>query len=258
MKNLCYSFFLLASFSFFSFNVVLAQQDTIPPVVTLLGPPTITVPCNEYYNEFGANAIDDTDGTIEVIREGDSVCTYETGLYAVIYSATDKNGNTASVSRLVIVQGDCSLDCGLIDDFLYAAEFNTQNDTTQTHLNTSVTIPVLENDCCSGLFVSITQTANFGTTAVIDGQSIEYTPNEGFIGVDTIHYQTTNWWWTGARNALVIIEVGTTSIQANPVYPSLQIYPNPAKEFLNIDIGTDLASKQGIELLLFNTVGQLQ
>ncbi|MFK7903891.1 MAG: T9SS type A sorting domain-containing protein, partial [Chitinophagales bacterium] len=39
---------------------------------------------------------------------------------------------------------------------------------------------------------------------------------------------------------------------------SLQIYPNPAKEFLNIDIGTDLASKQGIELLLFNTVGQLQ
>ncbi len=40
--------------------------------------------------------------------------------------------------------------------------------------------------------------------------------------------------------------------------PSLQLYPNPASSTFTIDLGTDLATKQNVELLLFNTLGQLQ
>lgn len=258
MKNLCNSFLLLVFSCLLSFNIVVAQEDTIPPVVTLLGFTNMGISCEETYVEFGANAVDDIDGTLEVKREGDSVCTYEAGTYFVLYSATDKSGNTSSVYRLVIVQGDCSLDCGLIDDPDYAWEFTAENDIAQTPLNTVVTIPVLENDCCAPLFVSITKNPSFGTVKILEGQSIEYTPNDGFMGMDTVHYKTTNWWWTGPKDAFVIIEVGTTSIQYQPDYPSLQVYPKPAKDFLFIDTGTDLTAKQDIKFLLFNTLGQLQ
>ncbi|WP_169315494.1 BspA family leucine-rich repeat surface protein [Catenovulum agarivorans] len=78
------------------------RPDTIPPVITLNGDSSITVYLNETYNELGANAIDDSDGIVEVVMSG-TVDTSVFGSYTITYSATDSAANYSSVTRSIIV-----------------------------------------------------------------------------------------------------------------------------------------------------------
>ncbi|MEZ4883302.1 MAG: DUF5011 domain-containing protein [Chitinophagales bacterium] len=86
-------------------------RDGTAPTVGLIGPVPVVVPCNGNYFEFGANAFDAVDGTLQVEVGGDCVCTTTAGSYIVTYTATDASGNTTTESRLVIVQGNCAEDC---------------------------------------------------------------------------------------------------------------------------------------------------
>ncbi len=79
---------------------VVLPPDTISPIITLNGDSNITLPVNDTYIELGASAVDERDGSIEVIIEG-SVDTSVEGSYAITYRATDKTGNEASVIRAV-------------------------------------------------------------------------------------------------------------------------------------------------------------
>jgi hypothetical protein len=79
-------------------------EDTIAPVVTLIGSSSINVECGTSYNEEGAIALDDCDGVLSVTVGGDTVDVSVTGTYVVTYSATDSSGNTGSVSRTVVVE----------------------------------------------------------------------------------------------------------------------------------------------------------
>lgn len=92
-------------------------RDGTAPTVNPIGPIPTVVPCGGNYNEFGANAFDAVDGSLEVTIGGDCVCPTEAGSYIVTYTATDASGNTTTESRLVIVQdnGNCTGPCATDD-----------------------------------------------------------------------------------------------------------------------------------------------
>lgn len=79
------------------------QTDTIPPVLTLNGDPNIELTIGEAYTETGATATDNVDGTINVTTTG-SVDTTTAGTYTVTYTARDAAGNTAMLTRSVVVK----------------------------------------------------------------------------------------------------------------------------------------------------------
>ena len=88
-----------------TFEVVAQQQDTTPPVITLNGDAVMTLECGvDSYTEPGATAVDDVDGEVGVVIGGDVVNTEVCGTYVVTYDATDSSGNSAQVTRTVIVQ----------------------------------------------------------------------------------------------------------------------------------------------------------
>ena len=81
---------------------VTKPPDTTPPVITLNGDSSIRVLVNENYNELGASATDDINGTVEVTISG-NVDTTTIDTYIITYTAIDSSGNTASVMRDVSV-----------------------------------------------------------------------------------------------------------------------------------------------------------
>lgn len=78
------------------------KDDITPPVVTLTGDASITIPLKGAYTEFGATATDDKDGTITPVVSGD-VNTNLTGTYTKTYTATDAAGNVGTATRTIIV-----------------------------------------------------------------------------------------------------------------------------------------------------------
>ncbi|MBQ3528573.1 MAG: transglutaminase domain-containing protein [Clostridia bacterium] len=80
------------------------SKDTLPPVI--YGVKNITVRSGgtvSYKN--GVYAIDGVWGDVEVNVDSSKVNLNEQGSYAVVYSATDKSGNTATVTAYVTVTG---------------------------------------------------------------------------------------------------------------------------------------------------------
>ena len=77
--------------------------DTTAPVITLTDGSIINLFVGENFNEPGATAVDDKDGIITVNISGDTVDTSATGIYTLIYTATDTSNNETSVTRTVNV-----------------------------------------------------------------------------------------------------------------------------------------------------------
>lgn len=74
--------------------------DTTAPVISLLGEKSLSLQVNSTYNDAGANANDDVDGTIAVEVTGVVNPAIE-GIYYLTYTATDAAGNTSEVERIV-------------------------------------------------------------------------------------------------------------------------------------------------------------
>lgn len=74
---------------------------TVYPVLTMAGDPFVSVVKGGTYTDAGATAKEGT-ATINVTTTG-SVNTSQPGLYVITYSATNKDGFAASVSRTVVV-----------------------------------------------------------------------------------------------------------------------------------------------------------
>ena len=81
--------------------------ETVPPVITLIGPSSIDLNAGEAYIEQGATASDNIDGDLtgSIVTSG-SVDTAIAGVYTIDYSVSDAAGNSASVSRTVNVIAD--------------------------------------------------------------------------------------------------------------------------------------------------------
>jgi hypothetical protein len=89
------------------FNLlVTVTPDVVPPVITLLGPATVTLPLGATYTESGATAWDDVDGDISSrVRIQSNVNTAVPGSYSVTYTVSDLAGNAAKpATRQVVVQ----------------------------------------------------------------------------------------------------------------------------------------------------------
>ena len=81
------------------------STDTTAPVITLHGSSTITLYKYYDYNEAGATAHDDRDGTVQVNIVG-SVNTSVPATYTIAYHASDIKGNKSVKYRTVIVKDE--------------------------------------------------------------------------------------------------------------------------------------------------------
>lgn len=85
-------------------RTVTVVADTIAPVLTLIGPATMTVKLRSTYVEQGATVYDAGDPNCQVVIGGQTVNTRVLGTYVVTYDATDASGNHAiQLTRTVTV-----------------------------------------------------------------------------------------------------------------------------------------------------------
>jgi dienelactone hydrolase len=83
---------------------VLIVDDNIPPVITLFGQSTVSISQWENYYDPGATATDDLDGDItRSLTTRNNVDRTTAGTYSVEYEVSDSSGNTAQLSRTVVV-----------------------------------------------------------------------------------------------------------------------------------------------------------
>jgi len=78
--------------------------DTVNPIVVLNGDSTINVNLGFAYTELGATVTDNSLENLTVVITG-SVDINEEGSYTVLYTATDSQGNSHQIGRLVTVLG---------------------------------------------------------------------------------------------------------------------------------------------------------
>ncbi len=84
---------------------VIHYKDLNPPEITLAGEDTITISAGQSYIDPGFSAVDDTDGDVtDQVTVTGKVDHYRAGTYSIEYSASDQFGNTAVVTRTVIVE----------------------------------------------------------------------------------------------------------------------------------------------------------
>ena len=79
--------------------------DTMPPVITVSGLNSVSVPVLDTYSDDGATCADGVDGSLTVMTESD-VDTAVPGTYTVTYSCIDSDDNKVIATRTVIVTGD--------------------------------------------------------------------------------------------------------------------------------------------------------
>ena len=80
-------------------------QDTLAPVVTLIGAAVVQTPAARSFSDLGATATDLRDGVVRVtsVMDVDVYPRSTPANYSVYYTATDAAGNTAMATRTVTV-----------------------------------------------------------------------------------------------------------------------------------------------------------
>ncbi len=109
-------------------------KDKVPPVITLKGNRTLYVIENNEYDDPGYTATDDADGNISSsVKVTGTVNTAVRGTYNITYSVTDTAGNSATVTRQVIV---CSKDDAAFNKICLTFDDGPSSDVTVQILNT--------------------------------------------------------------------------------------------------------------------------
>ncbi len=96
---------VIATLLLISLTIITAcGGDTTSPVIALNGNAIIELNLGDNYEELGATAVDNVDGSVDVVIGGDTVDVDTLGTYTVTYDATDTAGNEATtVTRTVNV-----------------------------------------------------------------------------------------------------------------------------------------------------------
>ena len=94
-----------------SVGYIYVTEDSIAPVITLLGDATVSIEVGDTYIDAGATAKDNYDGDITSnIVTVSNVDTAIVGSYTVTYDVSDANGNAAdTVTRIVTVEDALSM-----------------------------------------------------------------------------------------------------------------------------------------------------
>ncbi|WP_371188588.1 immunoglobulin-like domain-containing protein [Thalassotalea maritima] len=103
-------------------NRKVTVKDETAPIITLNGAMNIELPLNSAYIEEGATALDDLDGTVEVVIEGE-VNTSQIGEYLIKYEATDNAGNKSSITRTVRIFDNTPPQITVQGDLVISIEF---------------------------------------------------------------------------------------------------------------------------------------
>lgn len=87
--------------------------DTVAPVITLNDQATITLTVGQSWNDPGATAVDNVDGSVAVSVSG-AVNTTVAGTYTIVYTAVDRAGNSAIPVNRTIIVGSGPVPTGLV------------------------------------------------------------------------------------------------------------------------------------------------
>ncbi|MDX2001013.1 MAG: T9SS type A sorting domain-containing protein [Chitinophagales bacterium] len=131
------------------------------------------------------------------------------------------------------------------------------NDQTFTTANIAKNVAVLANDTSCGTTISaltIIEDALHGTTLVTDSNTVLYTPDTGFIGIDSFTYRITD--GTVADTAVVRMSVFTTTgINELDTY-QVTLFPNPVAADLTVQLNKQMHFVATLVNLLGETVNQ--
>ena len=149
------------------------EPDITPPVITLLGSPTVNVVVNTSYVDAGATALDDVDGNVtDDIVTVNPVNIAAPATYIVTYNVDDAAGNSAiEVTRSVTVEPvDNTVDAFTLIDQTNAqvGSVRTSNQITVSGINVSVTASITGDGTFSVNGGAYTATP----TAVVNGDTI--------------------------------------------------------------------------------------
>lgn len=157
-------------------------------------------------SEPTAGVINQTDNTVSGSH------TYaENGTYTINVTVEDDDGDS----------GNASMQITIVDNPVIARE-----DSVTTNVGEAVTINVLENDeGGEGTVrtVEITAEPENGTAVVNEDNTITYTPNDGFSGMDTFSYTVADEIGTRA-SAAVTVTVGEVVVDTNSIYLPLIVH----------------------------------
>jgi hypothetical protein len=112
------------------------KGDILAPTVTLNGFSSQIVSLQGNYNELGATAVDDQDGTITTVISG-NINKDLAGIYLLTYTATDAAGNSGTATRTVTVRNDAWALAGM---YSVTENYNGSSNMFQQTITASSTI----------------------------------------------------------------------------------------------------------------------
>lgn len=218
-----------------------ASIDDVPPTMELLGDSVMWIGINTSFNDPGATAFDCFDGDLtSSIVVPNAVDTATLGTYTVMYTVCDAAGNCDTVTRIVIVASRpaCTINISHIAG------------STLQFSYTSVS-PATAQSWRFGDGAGNSSPTPSHTYAVSGTYNVMLTP-ENAIGKDTC-YETvvvdnenhTISWSNG--------NVDWTAIGNIDLDNSVKIYPNPANNFVQVELNAQ-AGKVNVQLM--NILGE--
>lgn len=209
-----------------------AELDNEAPDLTMLGDSLIWLAVGSAYSDSGAIASDCYDGDLtDSIRVVSTVNTSAAGVYTVTYTVTDAAGNVATLVRTVRVA--TAPNC----TFVIAASTSVPR-----RFNFQYTNP-------GGGAVSWSW--NYGNTAGVSNSTngnIVYTyPTPGTY---TVVFCATNPIGTCCDSQTIIV----SSINETNISESINVYPNPATE--NVNVSLEIANVSDATITISNIIGE--
>jgi hypothetical protein len=180
------------------------DQDTTPPVITIIGSQTINLTQGDSYTDQGATATDDIDGDLtSSITTTGTVNTSTASTYTITYSVSDAAGNTATSTRTVIVNaiidttqpvitiiGSSTINLTVGDSYTEAGA--TATDDIDGDLTSSIsTSGTVDTSTASTYTITYSVSDSSGNSAsetrsVIVSEALNQTP--GTVTSDTWHF----------------------------------------------------------------------
>ena len=139
---------------------VTQAPDNTPPVITLNGDSSMGLALGDNYVELGAVANDDADGNVAVTITGSIGATQ--GSYNLTYTAVDAAGNSASITRTVIVDQAPNITSF---SFLRSNNPSLSNDVTLDVATNIISGRITENTSVKELVATF---GHEGTTITVD------------------------------------------------------------------------------------------
>ncbi len=159
--------------------------DTTAPIITLLGDPFIEITLHTDFNDPGASATDDRDGTVAVDITG-VLDPHTLGTYTLTYTARDLAGNESNVTRTIEViaspiNNPPTANAG--------PDQSVQVNTTANLIGTGSDIEGSVSYAWTEGAVSLSTSASFGYIPTVIGEhtlTLTVTDSGGLTAIDTV------------------------------------------------------------------------